>query len=167
MLASQQTSTALNMSEPRRAGPGPGMGGPRHRPAWAVVSHWSLVRRRISLERLGLCVTVTPMVESPFSEGASDPGDNRNGPASMPLRTPICETRPGPWGQRAQVCLCCVFSLEPSPASGLHPPWRTQQWGLSQGLRGGSGTQVTDPRAQARGAWSNDLKPGHSVPVWG
>ena len=148
MLASQQASTTLNMSEPQRVGPGPGMGGPRHRPAWAVVSPWSLVSplvgRSISLERLGLCVTVTPVVESPFSEGASDTGDSRNGPASMPLRTPICETRPGPWGQRAHVCLCCVFFLEPSPASGLHPPRRTQQWGLSQGLRGGSGTQVTE-----------------------
>ena len=43
MLASQQASTALSMSEPRHVGPGPGMGGPRHRPAWAVVSPWSLV----------------------------------------------------------------------------------------------------------------------------
>ena len=39
----------------------------------------------------------------------------------------------GLWGQRTRACLCCVFSLETSPASALHPPWSA--WRLSQDLR--------------------------------
>ena len=33
--------------------------------------------------------------------------------------------RQGLWGQRTRACLCCVFSLETSPASAPHPPWGT------------------------------------------
>ena len=51
---------------------------------------------------------------------------------------------PGLWGQWAQAYLCCGSFLETSPDSALHPPRWAQRWGLSQGLRGGVGSQVIE-----------------------
>ena len=41
LLASQQVSTTIRVSEPQHLGPGSGTGGQQHGPACAVVPPWS------------------------------------------------------------------------------------------------------------------------------
>ena len=40
-------------------------------------------------------MTVTLMLERPAPGGVPDPEAGRNGPASRPVRTPTCGSRPG------------------------------------------------------------------------
>ena len=53
MLASQQVSATINVSEPQLVGPGPGRGGQRHGPACAAVSPCSLVPPLVPIVQRG------------------------------------------------------------------------------------------------------------------
>ena len=100
--------------------------GPIHTGKWGDRSNL--------VKELGLYVTVTPMVERSALGGSQIQEPAGMAPPPCLSGPPHVGPGPGLWGQRTQACLCCVFSLETSPASAPDPPWRA--WRLSQGLSG-------------------------------
>ena len=100
--------------------------GPVHTGKWGDRSNL--------VKELGLYVTVTPMVERSALGGSQIQEPAGMAPPPCLSVPPNVGPGPGLWGQRTQACLCCVFSLETSPASAPYPPWGA--WRLSQGLSG-------------------------------